>query len=199
VVHSSTTNGRQGGRVRPAPSGASVPAVLVDQHRRLRELLAEVGSGAGADRRRSFERFRRLLAAHETAEEMVVRPVSAQIMDRDAVAERNHEERRIVQLLAVMEKLDASDSGFEELLPAFAEALDAHLTLEETSEFPILEAELSEHDRAAMARWIARTLAFGPTHAHPGAFGSPMFQRVVTPFNALVDHARDAYERTRQR
>jgi hypothetical protein len=173
--------------------------VLVDQHHRLRELVHEVTVNEGDPRRRAFESLRRMLAAHETAEEMVVRPVSGQIMDRDAVADRNHEERRIVHLLAELEKVDPCGATFGELFPPFTDALDTHLTLEESSEFPILEAELGARERAAMARWIDRALAHGPTHAHPGAFGSPMAQRAITPFTALVDHARDAYGRSRER
>jgi Hemerythrin HHE cation binding domain len=196
VVHSSTRHGPGDG---PAvPSGPAVPEVLVDQHQRLRGLLHEVAASEGPPRREAFESFRRLLAGHETAEEVVVRPVSRQIMDRDMLTERNHEEHRIVQLLAELEKLDACGAVFEELLPSFTDALDTHLTLEETLEFPILEAELDWHDRTVMARWINRALALGPTHAHPGGFGSPMTQRAVTPFTALVDHARDAYGRARE-
>lgn len=196
MVHSSTRRGP--GEALDVPSGPTVPGVLVDQHRRLRQLLHEVTASEGAPRREAFESFRRLLAAHETAEETVVRPVSRQIMDRDVVAQRNHEERRIVQLLAELEKLDACGAAFEELFPSFTEALETHLTLEETFEFPVLEAELGRHERAVMARWIHRALALGPTHAHPGAFGSPMTQRAVTPFTALLDHARDVYSRSRE-
>ena len=196
MVNSSTTN--RGSPGSSAGAEPTVPEVLVDQHRRLRELLAEVRATEGGERARSFEHLRRLLAAHETAEEVVVRPVSKQIMDRDAVAQRNHEERRIVQLLAVLEKLEVDGSEFQELFHAFAEDLENHMDLEERTEFPVLVAELGEPDRIAMARWVGRALAMGPTHAHPGAVGSPMIERAVTPFHAFADHARDARRRARQ-
>lgn len=197
MVNSSTTHGGSD-RALSMLSGPMVPEVLVDQHKRLRELLADVRAADAAERGRSFERLRRLLAAHETAEEVVVRPVSKQIMNRDIVAERNHEERRIVQLLAVLEKLDPAGSEFAELFEAFADELEKHLGIEETVEFPVLARELGGRDRIAMARWIERSITLGPTHAHPGLFGSPMIERAVTPFNALVDHARDAYERAKE-
>lgn len=174
-----------------------VPAVLIEHHARIRELLAAVRVGEGEQRRHAFDELREFLAGHETAEEMVVRPVSVQIMDRDAVAARNHEERHIVRLLAALERIDAGGANFAELFPAFDHALCAHLSHEEAEEFPVLEAELGERDRTAMARWIRRAVVLGPTHAHPGAAGSPMAQRAVTPFTALLDHARDVYERAR--
>jgi hypothetical protein len=196
VVHSSTARGPADAS--PAVPGPIVPEMLIDQHERLRGLLGEVRGSEGAERDSSFARLRRLLAAHETAEEVVVRPVSKQIMKRDEVAARNHEERRIVQLLAVLEKLDTGGSEFAELFHAFAEDLENHMGMEERLEFPALAAELGEPDRIAMARWVERAVAFGPTHAHPSAFGSPMFERAVTPLNALADHARDARERARR-
>jgi hypothetical protein len=177
--------------------GEDVPAVLIEQHARIRELLTGVRAGEGEERERAFGELRALLAAHETAEEMVVRPVSVQIMDRDAVAARNHEERHIVRLLAALERLDARGAAFAELFPAFDHALCAHLNQEEAEEFPLLASRLGEPDRTGMARWIRRAVALGPTHAHPGAVGLPMAQRVVTPFTALLDHARDVYERAR--
>lgn len=199
MIHLSMNPGAAGGRGRSHADTpeASVPEVLLDQHRRLRGLLGDVRDDQGDERRRSFALLRAVLAAHETAEETVVRPVSKQIMDRDAVADLNHEERYIVRLLAVLEKFDPCDAAFEELFPTFAEALESHFELEETSEFPILRAELAERDRVLMGRWIGRAMAHGPTHAHPGGFGSPMVERAVTPFTSLLDHARDAYGRAR--
>lgn len=194
MVHSSTTHGAAGSAGSTAGT-IVVPEVLIEQHRQLRELLAEVSGAENAQRAGPFDRLRRLLAAHETAEEIVVRPVSKQIMDRDAVAERNHEERRIMRLLAVLEKLDTDSREFEERFRTFADVLGSHMNLEERVEFPALESELTESDRTAMGRWIVRAVALGPTHAHPRAFGSPMLERALTPLNALVDHARDGYRR----
>jgi hemerythrin superfamily protein len=182
-----------------APAG-SVIAVLSVQHDRIRELLAEVRDGGRSERRRqAFDALRALLAAHETAEEVVVRPVSAQLMDRDLIADRNREERRIVRLLADLEKLDARGADFAEAFGPFEQALVTHLTMEEAEEFPVLEAEVGERERRAMARWMERAVALGPSHAHPFAAGSPAAQRAVGPFTALLDHARDRLERTRAR
>jgi hypothetical protein len=178
-------------------SDGAVIAVLDAQHDRIRELLADVRGGRGVERHQAFAAFRALLAAHETAEEIVVRPVSAQIMSRDVIAIRNREERHIVRLLAELEKLDAHGAGFADSFDPFDQALTAHLSIEEAEEFPVIEAEVSEPERRAMARWMERAVALGPRHAHPLAAGSPVAQRAVLPFTALLDHARDRLERTR--
>jgi hypothetical protein len=179
-------------------SHGAVIAVLEAQHDRIRELLADVRAGdRGEERHQAFGALRALLAAHETAEEIIVRPVSAQIMSRDVIAIRNREERHIVRLLAELEKLDARGADFADSFDPFDQALTAHLSVEEAEEFPVIEAEVSEQERRAMARWMERAVALGPRHAHPLAAGSPVAQRAVVPFTALLDHARDRLERSR--
>ena len=172
----------------------SVLTELCAQHDRLRELLAEVRGAGGEHRREAFETLRALLAAHETAEETVLRPVSVQIMSRDVTAARNREEREIVKLLA---GLDAADAEFGECFVPFERAVVEHLSMEEAEEFPVIEDQLDPHESAVMARWIQRAIALGPTRPHPAAVGSPVVQRVVAPFTALLDHARDLFDSSR--
>jgi len=180
-----------------APEHESVTAVLTDQHDRIRELLAEVRKAGPGERGQVFDGLRALLAAHETGEEVVIRPVSVQVVNRDLIAARNHEERHIVRFLADLERLDAATTGFAEAFEPFARELLAHLAVEEADEFPVLEAEVSVQESRAMARWMERAVAIGPRHAHPFVAGSPFAQRATSPFTALLDHARDRFEHTR--
>lgn len=181
-------------------AAGSVLAVLAGQHACIRDLLAEVHDGSGVARAESFDALRRLLAAHETAEELVLRPVSVQIMSRDDTTDRNHEERRIIGLLAELEGLDVlGGPRFDRLFRPFEQYIAEHLALEESAEFPVIEAEVDAHERLTMGRWIHRALVLGPTRAHPVAAGYPTAQRATAPFAALADHARDLFERTRAR
>ena len=187
----------------------SVLLVLRAQHDRIRELLAQVRDARGEHRSEAFETLRGLLAAHETAEEVVLRPVSVQIMSRDVTAARNHEERELVKLLAGLDAVCESDAGdaadapdmaateFGELFVPFERAVVEHLSLEETEEFPVIEEQLDPHESAVMAGWIERAVALGPNRPHPVAAGSPVAQRVLAPFTALLDHARDRFENSR--
>ena len=186
------------GVTRSAPAG-SVLAVLYEQHDELRDLLSQVGdAGQGTRRQAAFDVLRELVAAHETAEEIVLRPVSVQIMNRDLVVARNHEERRIVYLLAELERLDARGAEFGERFPELRQSLLEHLSEEESAEFPAVRSQVDPHEQDVMGRWIRRACQRGPTHAHPGTVGSPTVQRAVGPFVALVDRARDRFARTRK-
>jgi Hemerythrin HHE cation binding domain len=181
-----------------ASADGSVLTVLRAQHVRLRELLAEVRGADGHERRSAaFEALRELLAAHETAEELVLRPVSVKIMSRTVTTARNREERAIVKLLAELEGADVADAEFGERFAAFEQAVAEHLSLEESEEFPVIEELIDPHESGVMARWIERATALGPTHSHPAAVGSPMAQRVVAPFTSLLDHAKDLFDSSR--
>jgi hypothetical protein len=182
----------------PPASEGTILAVLFEQHGRIRELLSDVRSSSGDARGEAFDALVRLLAAHETAEEIVLRPVTVQIMDRDTVAERNHEERRVVELLTDLEKLDElAGSAFDALFGRLEQAAVEHLTMEETTEFPVIESEAGEKELLTMGSWIRRALALGPTQPHLVAAGHPIAERVSLPFAALADHAKDLLERTR--
>jgi hypothetical protein len=179
------------------PAEGSVLTVLYAQHVCIRELLAEVRGACGGRRRQVFETLRELLAAHETAEETVLRPVSVQIMSRDVTAARNREEREIVKLLAGLDDIEAVDAEFDERFVPFEHAVLGHLSMEEAEEFPVIEEQVDPHESAVMARWIERAIALGPTHPHPAVAGSPVAQRVVAPFSAMLDHARDLFDSVR--
>lgn len=180
-----------------ASSMDSLQAVLFAQHGEIRELLAVVKEVGGERREQAFDALRELLATHETAEELVVRPVSVKVIDRDAVAERNHEERRLAGLLLGLEKLDARSVDFDGAFTRFEQALLPHLSAEESEEFPILALEVDPHELDVMSRWIERACELGPTHAHPATAGSPVAQRTVGPFLALLDRARDRFAQAR--
>ena len=172
-------------------------AVLFGQHDRIRDLLGDVRQESGEPRGEAFDGLRRLLAAHETAEEIVLRPVSVQIMPRDQVTARNQEERHIIGLLAELERLDPLKAAFDLRFTPFEQLVAEHLSLEEAGEFPVIEAEVSERERLTMGRWIDRALVLGPNRAHPVPAGHPTAQRATAPFTALADHARDLFERSR--
>jgi hypothetical protein len=99
---------------------------------------------------------------------------------------------RVRDLLAEVRGAEGERRG-----AAFEHAVVSHLSLEETEEFPVIEEELDPHESAVMARWIERAIALGPTRPHPATVGSPVAQRVVARFTALLDHARDLLESSR--
>ncbi|QIZ39755.1 hypothetical protein FDZ84_24330 [Saccharopolyspora sp. ASAGF58] len=87
-----------------------VVRVLLEQHARIRGLFAEVKNAQGEQKRNRFDELRALLAVHETAEELVLRPIAKKTAG-DAEAEaRNYEEEEANQVLAEHEKMDVNST-----------------------------------------------------------------------------------------
>jgi Hemerythrin HHE cation binding domain len=80
-----------------------VITILLEQHQRIRELFTDVKRAEGSRKQQAFDELRILLAVHETAEEMVLRPVSCQDAGAAVAGARNQEEREATRMLAVLE------------------------------------------------------------------------------------------------
>jgi hemerythrin superfamily protein len=158
-------------------------------------MFTAVTTAAGEEKSRRFDELRALLAVHETAEEMVLRPVTRETAG-DSVAEaRMHEESEATQVLAELEKMDISSADFNRTLSSFEKAVSEHAENEETEEFPAILARCDEDKRASMGKQVLAAEAIAPTHPHPSAAGSTTAQFVAGPFASLVDRTRDAIKK----
>jgi hemerythrin superfamily protein len=173
------------------PEG-DVIRILLEQHARIRELFADVKSSSGEHKQQAFDELRALLAVHETAEEMVLRPVSQEIAGAAVAEARNHEEAEANKVLAQLEDLDCSSAEFDLLLATFEQSVSDHAENEESEEFPAVLSSCDEQRRADLGLRIKAAESIAPTHPHPSTAGSPAKQWAVGPFASLVDRTRDA-------
>ncbi|HET9172368.1 MAG TPA: hemerythrin domain-containing protein [Actinospica sp.] len=160
----------------------SIFAILLDQHARMRDLLSEVADTSGVARQQAFDALRDLLAGHEAAEEVVLRPVGRRLAQPDIGIARDGEERRIALMLAALEKLDVDSAGFADTFAAMVEAITLHTWSEEAEEFPAVQARLTGAEQRRLGVWTNHALGLAPTHPHPTAAGSPVAQWTVGPF-----------------
>jgi hemerythrin superfamily protein len=173
------------------PEG-DVIRVLLEQHARIRELFQDVRSATGEHKQHAFDELRALLAVHETAEEMVVRPVTTDVGGGSVAEARNKEEAEANEVLKDLEKLDVSSAEFDQKLAAFEKSVDEHAEKEESEEFPQILARVDEKRRATMGTQLKAAEKIAPTHPHPSTAGSTAAQYAVGPFASLVDRTRDA-------
>jgi hypothetical protein len=176
------------------PAG-SVLAVLYDQHARIRELFELVKTADGPARQTAFDRLRELLAVHEAGEEMVVRPVTKKIGNGNVADARNEEESEAAHVLAELEKLDVSSAEFTQKLTKLEQAVSDHAQHEESEEFPRIQVQVSPEDQQKMGERLLKAEKAAPTHPHPGAAGSTAAQYTVGPFAAMLDKAKDAFNK----
>ena len=172
------------------PEG-DVIRILLEQHARIRELFSDVKSAEGEHKEQAFDELRALLAVHETAEEMVVRPVSKSVAGASVADSRNEEEEEANKVLKELESLDCSSAEFDKLLADFEKSVDEHAEKEESEEFPAILAECDEAKRASMGKQVKAAESVAPTHPHPSTAGSPGAQWAVGPFASLVDRTKD--------
>jgi hemerythrin superfamily protein len=165
--------------------------LLIHQHEEIRGLLQEVDKTKGDRRVEAFERLRRLLAVHETAEEEIVHPVARRSLKNghrmiDARLEEENEGKKMLQAL---EKMGPSARGFDALFAEFRKAVLEHAEHEEREEF----AELRTHssgERRVMSAAIKVAEATAPTHPHPGVETATR-NMLVGPFASVADRIRD--------
>src|SRR4051794_1607560 len=167
---------------------------LTEQHQQVRQLFESVASAKGDARREAFEPLVRLLAVHETAEEMVVYPsVRGLGDDANAVVDaRLAEEDSAKKMLTDLEKLDPGSADFDQLFAQVRTAVESHAENEEREVFPLLEraTDQAQLERMTAALQVAEGIA--PTHPHKTAPTSATGNTLVGPFVAMVDRVRDA-------
>ncbi|MEB3369778.1 hemerythrin domain-containing protein [Saccharopolyspora mangrovi] len=173
------------------PEG-DVVRILLEQHAEIRDLFAEVKSAQGEQRKQRFDELRALLAVHETAEEVVVRPTAKQTVGEVEADARNHEEEEANHVLSELEKMDVSDPDFAAKLDSFERSVIEHAEHEEQEEFPALRRGCGEDQLRGMGTRLQAVENMAPTHPHPSAAGSPAAQALTGPFAAMVDRVKDA-------
>lgn len=173
------------------PEG-DIVRILLEQHADIRDRFAQVKSATGAPRKDAFEGLRELLVVHETAEQMVVRPVTKDTAGAEMASARNDEEAEANKLLEMLERMDVNSPDFDAALATFEKSVDEHAEAEENGEFPAILASCSREERQLLGTKVRAAEAVAPTHPHTGAEPGTVKQQVMTPFAAIVDRVKDA-------
>ncbi|MFC4033188.1 hemerythrin domain-containing protein [Streptomyces polygonati] len=173
------------------PSG-DVVALLLEQHARIRGLFAEIAVADPDGRKRAFDELRALLAVHEAAEELIVRPMAQKTAGEAEAEARNAEEKEAAKVLKQLEGMDVTSAEFLRTMAEFEQAVSAHAEHEEQEEFPAIVAQCTVLQRRTMGDRLRRAEHLAPTHPHPIAAGNPTALKLTGPFAAMMDKARDA-------
>ena len=173
------------------PDG-DIVALLLEQHARIRELFANVEAEAGEARKAAFDALRALLAVHEVAEEMVVRPVVREFVGEQETTARDREEAAAAEVLKQLEGLDAGSPEFQEMIGGLKHSVSEHADAEESQEFPALVEQCTQERRLQMGKRLQELEKLAPTHPHPKAAGKPAVLMLTGPFAAMLDRVRDA-------
>jgi hemerythrin superfamily protein len=176
------------------PEG-DVIRILLEQHAQVRDLFARIQQAPAAERRQPFDDLRALLAVHETAEELVLRPKADGDAWKQVANARNREEHEANRVLAALEDLDPASEAFLAKLTSFESSVDQHAEAEENEEFPRVLETIDADERQKLGQRLRAVERMAPTHPHPSAAGSTTAQVITGPFASMVDRVRDALSR----
>ena len=112
---------------------------------------------------------------HEAAEEQHFWPaVRARLGDGDQLAdEAISQEIEAKEVLAKIDKLEASDPEFDQLIGEFIPAGRQHIEFEETRVWPGLRQALSRAEAQELGEKLRKAKAHGPTRPHPHTPANP--------------------------
>jgi hemerythrin-like domain-containing protein len=155
--------------------------VLGEEHDRLRVLLAELENGPATAneaqlraRRQTALRLISTQARHEAAEEELWWPAVRSVPGGGGLADQAvRQEERARSVLAALERTEAWDEGFEELVAAASGAARDHLAFEEDVVWPVARRALSEEDLRELGERLARAGEAAPTQPQPSTPPTP--------------------------
>jgi len=163
------------------------------QHDDIRRLFDAVEAISANRRPAVFKPLVRLLAVHETAEELVIYPNLLLVgsVARTAVQARKAEEDAAKKALAGLEGMDARSAEFRDRLGDFRADVEAHAAAEEAEILPLLEQHRRPGELRVMDLAFKTAEAIAPTHAHRFAPESATGNLLLGPAVAIVDRMRD--------
>lgn len=166
--------------------------LLLRQHVEIRRLINEVGDAPADQRAEAFDRLRRFLAVHETAEEEIVHPIARRQGENleQIVDTRLQEENEAKQVLQELERFGPDSIEFPALFSRLRQSVLTHAEHEEREEFPTLRESLDATRSQGMAAAVKAAEAMAPTHPHAGVESAAQ-NILVGPFAAMMDRTRD--------
>ncbi len=182
----------------------SVFDVLGQDHQEVKRMLAELEKGptvaTGANDNHLALRTKMVgeliieESRHEAAEEMYFWPaVRDRLPNGDELANTAiGQEQEGKEVLDRLDKLNADQPEFEDLVFAFISAGREHIAFEETKVWPPLRRTLTEDEAARLGDQIAEAKKTAPTRPHPHTPPSPGALKGAGPVVGAADRLRDA-------
>ena len=167
--------------------------VMWEQHARIRSLCSDVMSAQKLVAKTiAFDELRGLLAVHEAAEQVVVRPRSRVAAGESLANDRDAEEEAVAHALVRLEGLPIDGSEFDARFVAFARSVVEHFEAEETTVFPRILIGYDVDERRRLGTQVIQAERRAPIYPHPRLVGSKAKQLMFGPFAALLDLAKEA-------
>lgn len=173
-------------------SDKDLVAAVREDHNNVRQLFSDLEGQSGQKKAETWTTIVRMLAVHETAEEMIVYPAVRTVDGAERFVEaRLKEEDESKKVLSDLEKLDPNSDEFAKEFPKFRDKVLEHAKSEEEQILPRLEKIDDKRMLEGLAGAFAAAKAVAPTHPHKTAPESAIGNVVMGPAVAIMDRVRD--------
>lgn len=175
-------------------TGNIVDDIIAD-HREFESVFTEIESGG--DPRTQPDLVEHVIAGivrHAIAEEQYVYPTARRALpDGDELVEHEIEEHsQAEEIMKDIEKADAEDSKYDELVRKLIADIRHHIKDEEEELLPQLRTACSGDELQDLSEKFHRAKKMAPTRPHPSAPDRPPANKILGPGAGLVDRLRDA-------
>jgi hemerythrin superfamily protein len=180
----------------PQMAGKDVVDLLIEDHREIEDLFAELEGGEGTpeQRRQLANVMIAQLVRHAVAEEEFVYPAARRALpDGDQLADQEiAEHAEAERTMKDLEAVDPADLRFDMLLAELTVTVRHHVADEESTLFPMLRAACSTEELIALGGKLETAKRLAPTRPHPAAPDTPPWNKLLAPGTGLIDRVRDA-------
>ncbi len=173
--------------------------VLAEDHREVLEMLNQLSGGAGEpeggsrERKAIAEQVAIAESKHEAVEELVFWPVVRSRLEHGEELARRalEQEETEKELLHDLDRITGEDAEFSSLVHRLRDAVQDHISFEESQVWPKLRLALTEAELDEMGRRMEAARRIAPTRPHPKTPSDPRLLAAVGPAVGALDRVRD--------
>ena len=173
---------------------ASIIDLLQHDHRRVETLFTDYELAQDPGRKDEIAReVTRELSIHAAVEELLVYPAVRNKVDNGSeLADHAIDEHQTVkEILADIEKLDATDPQLHERFTLLMAEIRKHVSEEEGEVLPALAQAMPAERLQGMGELAENMKGLMPTHPHPNVPGTATAQLLAGPLASVADRLRD--------
>ena len=169
--------------------------LIVGDHREVEQVFGEIEqNGEPGKRRELAEHVIVELVRHSVGEEQYLYPTARKALpDGDELADHEIKEHaEAEEVMKGIEKTDAADPKFDELVRTLIEDIRHHVESEEGNLLPKMREACDASELREMGSKFEHAKKVAPTRPHPSAPDRPPANKILGPGVGLIDRMRDA-------
>jgi len=167
---------------------------IITDHHEVEAVFKQIQAGGEEGKRDLVEHVITELVRHSVAEEQYLYPTVRRLLPNgDQLADHELKEHaEAEEVMKAIEKTDAQDPRFDELVGKLIEDIRHHVQEEESDLLPKLRTACDPAELDELGEKFENSKRMAPTRPHPSAPDRPPANKILGPGVGLIDRMRDA-------